>query len=121
MSAIFTEPYCAEYLEAAELIGARWSSAIIRVLFCDVTRFNDIAASVPGLSDRLLSVRLRELEAAGIVQASSPEGRHHREYGLTAKGKDLADVVVALEAWAERWKEKPPHKPLGKRQSVAQG
>ena len=107
MPPVFSQAYCADYLEAAELIGARWTSAIIRALFCDRSRFNDIAASIPGLSDRLLSVRLRELEAAGIVEARIPEGRARAEYALTAKGRDLADVVVALEAWATRWKRNP--------------
>ena len=100
MPALFETTYCAEYMEATELIGARWSGAIIRVLFCEVNRFSDIAASIPGLSDRLLSVRLRELETAGIVQAIIPDGRARAEYTLTPKGRDLADVVIALETWA---------------------
>lgn len=68
------------------------------------TRFSDLAATVPGLSDRLLSERLKELEAEGIVTRTViPETPVRVEYGLTDKGRALTDVVVAVSAWAERW------------------
>jgi DNA-binding HxlR family transcriptional regulator len=67
-------------------------------------RFNDIASVVPGLSDRLLSERLKELEAEGIVtrtvMASTPV---RVDYALTEKGQALSEVIAAVSTWAEEW------------------
>jgi DNA-binding HxlR family transcriptional regulator len=102
------EPFCPRYHKAVELIGRRWSGAILRALFTGATRFSDLLATVPGLSDRLLSERLKELEAAGIVErrviASTPV---RVEYHLTARGRDLRPVIEALATWAERWLPPP--------------
>lgn len=95
---------CPLYHEAAELIGRRWTGAIIRAMTDGALRFGDIATAVPGISDRMLSERLKELEAGGLVQrAVFPEHPVRIEYRLTAKGQDLGAVMDAIAAWAHRW------------------
>jgi DNA-binding HxlR family transcriptional regulator len=96
--------FCPRYHQAIEIIGRRWTGVIVRALLTGDTRFSQIRSTIPGLSDRLLSERLKELEAEGIVErrvlAETPV---RIEYHLTAKGRALADVVQAASAWAERW------------------
>ena len=100
--------FCPRYHHAIELIGRRWSGAILRVLLDGPTRFSDITGAVPGLSDRLLSERLKELEAEGmVVRTVFPETPVRIEYGLTEKGRALSDVIHAVANWAERWVEAP--------------
>ncbi len=96
--------FCPRFHHAIELIGRRWSGAILRVLLDGPTRFSDITAAVPGLSDRLLSERLKELEAEGMVRRTVfPETPVRVEYALTEKGRGLSDVIRAVSTWAERW------------------
>src|SRR6201982_1206095 len=59
---------CPLYHEAVELVGRRWTGAILRVLMDGPLRFSEVAQAVPELSDRLLSERMKELEARGIVE-----------------------------------------------------
>lgn len=97
---------CPRYHQAVELIGRRWTGAIVAVLLSedDPRRFSELRAAVPGLSDRVLSQRLRELEAEALVEREVHAGPPVRvDYGLTAKGRDLAPVVEALERWSSRW------------------
>jgi DNA-binding HxlR family transcriptional regulator len=95
---------CPLYHQAAEMIGRRWTGAIIRALADGAVRFGDIVAAVPGISDRMLSERLKELEAEGLVQRDVfPEHPVRIEYRLTAKGQDLGAVMDAIAAWAYRW------------------
>jgi DNA-binding HxlR family transcriptional regulator len=98
-------PCCPLYHEAIELIGRRWTGAIVSVLIHQTTlRFGEIAQSVPELSDRLLSERMKELEARGVVVRTVRPGRPVRvEYELTEMGRELAPAVRELEAWARRW------------------
>lgn len=97
-------PYCPLYQAAVELIGRRWTGAIIRAMLFGSMRFTDIMSRVPGLSDRLLSERLRELESNGIVRRTVyPETPVRVEYSLTEKGRELESIVAALSEWAERW------------------
>jgi DNA-binding HxlR family transcriptional regulator len=104
---IFT-PFCPAYHRAVELIGRRWSGAVLRALLSGATRFSELVALVPGLSDRLLSERLKELEAEGIVtRVVIPETPVRVEYGLTEKGQALGDVVEAISTWAEVWLANP--------------
>ena len=96
--------FCPEYHHAVELIGKRWTGAIVRELLRGTVRFSDLRAAVPGLSDRLLSERLKELEMEGIVERRVvPELPVRIEYLLTDKGHDLKPVVNAISAWANRW------------------
>ena len=87
---------------ASELIGRRWTGAIVRTLFHGRSRFGEIAEAVPGLSDRLLADRLKELGAHGIVERE-PEGPGYR---LTEKGRDLRVILVEIAKWAERWRRR---------------
>lgn len=97
-------PFCPAFHHAVELIGRRWSGAIIRAMLVGRDRFSEIAAAIPGLSDRLLSERLKELELAGIVARSViPETPVRIEYHLTDKGDALAEVFAAISAWADRF------------------
>ena len=96
--------FCPLYHRAIEIIGRRWSGAIIRALLTGATRFTQIRTTVPGLSDRLLSERLKELEAEGIVERRVLAHAPVRiEYSLTPKGEALASVVQAASEWAEEW------------------
>jgi DNA-binding HxlR family transcriptional regulator len=96
--------FCPLYHNAVELIGRRWTGAILRALLAGQTRFSEITAVVPGLSDRLLSERLKELESEGIVTRTViPETPVRVEYHLTAKGRDLHKVIESVSDWAERW------------------
>ena len=96
--------FCPKYHRAVEIVGRRWTGAIVRALLSDITRFSELAAAIPGLSDRLLSERLKELEAEGIVdRCVHPETPVRIEYRLTPKGHDLVGVVDAMSGWAERW------------------
>ncbi|MEA2144162.1 MAG: hypothetical protein QOI64_2592 [Solirubrobacteraceae bacterium] len=96
---------CPLYHEAIELIGRRWTGAIVGVLIHrDTLRFGEIADAVPQLSDRLLSERMKELEARGVVRRTVCPGRSVRvEYELTEMGRALAPAVRELERWAQRW------------------
>src|SRR5262245_35455646 len=103
-----TSAFCPVFHRAIELIGRRWTGAILRVLLGGPTRFSEIAAAVPGLSDRLLSERLKELEAEGIVvRTVYPETPVRVEYALTEKGRDLEGVVTAVSTWADTWARVP--------------
>jgi DNA-binding HxlR family transcriptional regulator len=89
---------CPHYHQAVELVGRRWTGAILAVLLeHEPLRFGEIGASVPDLSARLLTERLRELEEHGLVT------RAQGVYALTAKGRELEPAVDALRAWAQRW------------------
>lgn len=96
--------FCPVYHQAVELIGRRWTGAILRSMLSGATRFSDITASIPSLSDRLLSERLKELEQHGIVSRTViPKTPVRIEYRLTEKGQDLSKVVEAISEWAEYW------------------
>jgi DNA-binding HxlR family transcriptional regulator len=100
--------FCPSYHRAVELIGRRWTGAILRALLADVCRFNELAAAVPGLSDRMLAERLRELEAEGVVvRKVIPTTPVRVEYSLTEKGRALESVIRALAGWAEAWAGEP--------------
>ena len=97
---------CCPYLhEAVELVGKRWSGAIVHVLLQgESMRFSEIGGAVPHLSDRLLSERMKELEARGIVERLVRDGAPARvEYSLTDMGRELAPALGELRAWALRW------------------
>jgi DNA-binding HxlR family transcriptional regulator len=97
-------PYCPVFQEGMELIGRRWTGSIVRSLLAGSNRFGEILARIPGLSDRLLSERLRELEAAHIVTRTVyPDVPVRIEYSLTDKGRELEDIVNAISKWADKW------------------
>jgi DNA-binding HxlR family transcriptional regulator len=93
-----------DFHRAVELIGKRWAGAILWALSERPHYFAELSQSVPGLSDRLLSCRLRELEAEGLVERSVQSGTPPRvSYGLTEKGKALRPAIDELGDWARRW------------------
>lgn len=96
--------FCAGYTRAVEIIGRRWNGAIIRALLAGETRFSSIASAIPGLSDRLLSQRLKELEAEGIVERTvTPSTPVCIQYRLTERGAALLPVLESVASWANRW------------------
>lgn len=108
-------PFCPAYHRAIEIIGRRWTGEIVRALLAGKTRFSEITATVPGLSDRLLAERLKELEREGIVARTVlPETPVRVEYGLTAKGQALGSVVQELSGWAEHWLVEGTDYPVGR-------
>lgn len=98
------ESFCPHFHHAVELIGRRWTGAVLRALLLGATRFSELRAAVPGLSDRMLSERLRELQEEGIVERHVYDETPVRvEYTLTAKGNGLHAAVKELSDWAEKW------------------
>ena len=95
---------CPYYHEAVELVGRRWTGAILRVLMDGPLRFSEIAQAVPELSDRLLSERMKELEGRGIVERKVLPGPPLRvEYSLSQMGRDLEPALSEIQRWAGRW------------------
>lgn len=100
-----TPGVCPHFHEAIELIGKRWTGAIVCALTEGPLRFGELAKVVPGLSDRLLSQRLRELEDEGLVEREVEEGSPVRvTYSLTAAGAELRPAIAELRSWAQRWR-----------------
>ena len=98
------ETCCTAYHQAVELVGKRWTGAILFVLLDGPTRFSEFKQLVPDLSDRLLSERMKELEAEGIVLRHVMDAMPVRvEYSLTQKGEALEPAVRALKRWANAW------------------
>ena len=101
---------CPRYQRAIDIIGKRWTGLILRVLLDGPRRFGQIQAAIGGLSERMLSERLKELEACGIVARHVyPTTPVRIEYSLTDKGRDLQEAIAAIQRWAERWAELPTH------------
>lgn len=92
---------------AAEVLCTRWTMVLIRELIAGSTRFNDLRRGVPRMSPSLLSQRLKDLEAAGIVERKLLRSEKKRvfEYHLTEAGRDLRSVVEAMGFWGQRWVE----------------
>ena len=96
--------FCPRYQYTLELIGRRWVGAILRALLHEPRRFNEILAAIPGLSDRLLTERLRELENEGIVRRVVHAERPVRvTYELTECGNSLEPIMRSVGEWAEAW------------------
>lgn len=95
---------CARFHRAVELIGSRWTGAIIQTLLQGKTRYALIKSAIPDITDRMLSERLRSLEAEDLVTrwviAATPV---RVEYELTEKGRSLQNALHEIGAWAERW------------------
>ncbi len=91
---------------AAEVLCTRWTMVLMRELIAGTTRFNDLRRGVPKMSPTLLSQRLRELEAAGIIERRALRSEKGVfEYHLTLAGKDLRPVVEAMGFWGQKWIE----------------
>src|SRR3954452_8569208 len=95
---------CEKFHRAVELIGGRWTGAVIQLLFHGRMRFAELRAAIPDISDRMLSERLRELESEGILaRIVVPETPVRVEYELTEKGRALEHALAEIGKWAERW------------------
>lgn len=95
---------CARFHKAIELIGSRWTGAIVRLLMEGRARFAELRDAIPEISDRMLSERLRALEEEGIITRHVlPDPPIRVEYELTAKGQELQKSLDAISHWAERW------------------
>jgi len=104
-----SEQQCRSYQQAIELIGKRWTGVIIMVLLAGPRRFNESAERLEGASDRMLSERLKDLEATGILERCVyPETPVGLEYRLTEKGKALAPVIDAIQQWGHEWPTASP-------------
>jgi DNA-binding HxlR family transcriptional regulator len=99
-----TPSLCGRFHRASELIGRRWTGAIIFVLLKSRCRFATLRDAIPEITDRMLSERLQELELEGIVERTVvPETPVRVEYSLTRKGRALATAMDAIAEWAEKW------------------
>ena len=95
---------CSKYHKASELIGRRWTGAIIYLLLATKCRFATLRDAIPDITDRMLSERLQELEQEGIVErVVVPDTPIRVEYSLTKKGRALTTAVDAIAAWADDW------------------
>ena len=95
---------CSKFHHASELIGRRWTGAIIFVLLRSRCRFATLREAIPDITDRMLSERLQELENEGIVERTVvPETPVRVEYALTKKGRELSAAFEAIGAWADKW------------------
>jgi len=91
---------------AAELLCTRWTMVLLRELLAGSTRFNDLRRGLSRMSPTLLAQRLRELEAAGVVERRPVPGeRGASDYTLTEAGRDLRGIVDAMGSWGQRWVE----------------
>jgi DNA-binding HxlR family transcriptional regulator len=97
-------PLCPKFHKAIELVGSRWTGAILQVLMGGAARFSTIRDTIGEISDRMLSERLQVLEAEGIVlRTVLPDPPIRVEYALTPKGHELQNTLVAMSRWADRW------------------
>src|SRR6266850_6529105 len=103
-----TPELCNAFHSAIELIGRRWTGAIIFLLLQSRCRFATLRNAIPDITDRMLSERLQELEGEGIVERTViPETPVRVEYSLTKKGRALAAAVEAISDWAHKWGATP--------------
>ena len=99
-----TSSICPRYEHGIQLLGKRWTGLLLDALMEGPRRFCELTATVEGLSDRVLSDRLRELEVEGVVdRIVYPQIPVRVEYKLTEKGLALKPVVEAIHEWANKW------------------
>ena len=102
---------CTRFHQASELIGRRWTGAIIFVLLQRTCRFATLRDAIPDITDKMLSERLQELEQEGLVErVVVPDTPVRVEYSLTKKGKALAEPINSLANWAEKYVALPETK-----------
>ena len=95
---------CTRFHEAIELIGRKWTGAIVFLLLKGPSRFTTLREAIPDITDRMLSERLQELEREAILERKVlPETPVRVEYSLTKKGRALASAVDAIADWAHKW------------------
>jgi len=101
-----TPALCSRFHRASELIGRRWTGAIIFILLKSRCRFATLRDAIPDITDRMLCDRLQALEREGIVERTVvPKTPVRVEYALTKKGRALASAINAIADWAHKWIE----------------
>jgi|GEM_PF-246838 DNA-binding HxlR family transcriptional regulator len=106
------EGLCPKYQRAMALLGKRWTWLVLRVLLDGPSRFCDFLARIEGISDPILSERLKELEAQGLIRRRVFQEMPVRvEYALTPKGEALREVLLLLHRWADTWETDDDHSP----------
>jgi DNA-binding HxlR family transcriptional regulator len=109
---------CQHFQRASEILGRRWNPQVISVLLFGPARFGEIRERIPGISDSLLSERLKQLEAELIVERTVHGGRPVLiEYALTESGMALGKAIEALAEWAERFATGDSHAEAALRQT----
>lgn len=98
--------YCPYFHRTIELIGRRWTGAALLALSAGRTNYSEIRDAIPGISDRLLSERLKELETEGIV-TRTVSGRS-TTYELTERGEALGPILGAVGDYVEQWATPAP-------------
>jgi DNA-binding HxlR family transcriptional regulator len=100
-----TSTMCPHYEAAMELLARRWTGLILTALQDESARFSEISTAVEGISDRMLSQRLVELEEIGMVERKVDATQRPVlvEYASTQMACELAPVFSALQNWAEKW------------------
>jgi len=100
---------CAKFHRSIELIGRRWTGAIIYLLLKSRCRFATLRDAIPDITDRMLSERLQELEQEGIIDRTViPETPVRVEYALTKKGRALTEAMDAIAEWSDKWSDAEP-------------
>jgi DNA-binding HxlR family transcriptional regulator len=100
---------CCPIARASELLAERWSFIILRnIVLIGCRTFNEIADGAPGLSRGLLSKRLRDLEHAGVIQIRPKPDGPGSTYEPTQAGRELSEVMLALQRWGSQWAELTP-------------
>lgn len=103
-AALLGADLCPRFHHAVELVGRRWTGAIVRTLMTGPRRFNELLAAIPGISDRLLTERLRELEAENMIRRQvMTESPVRVVYDLTECGRDIGPALEEIARWAVRW------------------
>ncbi|WP_338887966.1 helix-turn-helix domain-containing protein [Rhodococcus sovatensis] len=106
------EAECHHASHILEIVGKRWSPSILIAMARGAQRFTDIAAAIPGLSARMLTVRLKELETAGLVERTViPTTPVTVRYRLTPQGIDLITAVQPIAGYVQRWEAGPGQAP----------
>ncbi|WP_440104956.1 winged helix-turn-helix transcriptional regulator [Streptosporangium sp. H16] len=97
------EPSCRSFQGIVELVGRRWTSAILLAGLRGARRFGEYRLSVPGISDRLLTQRLKELEYEGLISRTViPTTPVQIRYALSPDGEDLMRILQPLVDWGHR-------------------
>ncbi len=96
--------FCPVFASVMALLSRRWMGVVLRVLLTGPHRFSELLAAIPGISDPLLTQRLRELEASHLVQRRVvPCSPVRVDYELTQAGRDLDSAIRTIAQWADRW------------------
>ncbi|KDA06008.1 MarR family transcriptional regulator [Microbacterium sp. CH12i] len=102
------EAACRTFRLAAELAGKKWNAAILLAMARGADRFSSIAVAIDGISDRLLTARLRELELHDLISREVvPTVPVQVLYRLTPAGSDLIRILHPLVQWSQRWDQTP--------------